>query len=77
MRWARLRPWLSVAVGVLVVGLGAWYLVSHWDDFAVLGRLDALSLLGIVGTVMVYLALGGFLLNTFLRRYSLVLPWYR
>jgi len=77
MRWGRLRPWISVAVGMLVVGLGAWYVVSHWEDFTVLGRLDPLSLLGIVGTVIVYLVLGGVLLNTFLRRYSLVLPWYR
>jgi len=77
MRVARIKPWISVAVAVVLVGLGCWYVAGHWEDFAILRRLGPLSLFGIVGTTAVCLVLGGYLLNTFLRRYGVALPWYR
>jgi len=73
----RLKPWLSVALGLAFVGLGVWYVGAYWEDFAILGRLGTATLLEILGTVLVYLALGGYLLDTFLRRYGVALPWYR
>jgi uncharacterized membrane protein YbhN (UPF0104 family) len=73
----RLKSYLPLALALVFVALGVWYVVAHWDDFAILGRLDVTSLLAIVATAMVYLVLGGWLLDTFLRRFGVALPWYR
>lgn len=76
-RLAKIRPWISVGLALTVIGLGAWYVVRHFADFAILGRLGTVSLLAILATVFVYMLLGGHLLNLFLRRYDVALPWYR
>jgi len=71
------KRWLPHLVALLLVGFGAWYVISHRDDFAILGRLDLRDLLWVALAFMVCCIIGGFQFNLFLRRYGVRLPWYR
>ena len=77
MTLGRLKPWIPHFVALVMVALGAWYVVGHRDDFARLGRVDPAQLALVALAFTASCAVGGYLLNLFLRRYGVRLPWYR
>jgi uncharacterized membrane protein YbhN (UPF0104 family) len=77
MSLAKIKPWMPHLVALLFVGLGLWYALAHQEDFEVLGDVSLSSLLQVAGTMVASCFLGGWLVNLFLRRFGVRLPWYR
>jgi len=77
MQWARIKPWISVAAAVAILGVVGWYVYGHPEILDSLWRLDSASLAAVAAGILVSLALGGYQLNVFLRHYGVAMPWYR
>ena len=77
MRLSKIKPWISVIVVLILVGLGALYIFRHLEDFAILRRVGVVSLFPVLAFAVLALFVGGFQLNLFLRGYGVALPWYR
>jgi len=77
MQWARIKPWISVAAALVILGAAGWYACRHREDLGILWRLDALSLVEVLAGIVASLVLGGYQLNVFLRHYEVALPWHR
>lgn len=76
-RPSKIKSWISLAVVLIFVGLGALYIFRHTENFAILGRVGVLNLLPVLAGVILSWVVGAYLLNLFLRRYDVALPWYR
>lgn len=74
---SKLKPWIPHLVALAIVGLAAWYVAGHWNEFRVLERLDVWSLAGVTAVVILGLAVGGYMMNLFLRRFGVTMPWPR
>jgi uncharacterized membrane protein YbhN (UPF0104 family) len=77
MQWSKLKPWLLLLFTLIVLGVAAWYVATHREELSVIWRLSPTALVAIAAAVAVTLALGGFQLRIFLRRYGVLLRWYR
>ncbi len=72
-----IKRWVSLGLGVAILGAAVTYIATHWEDFSSLRRLNAPRLLAILAALVLSYLVGGYQLNLLLRRYGVALRWYR